>query len=280
MIIEPKAKRKITGKDGEVGTIDSWDGEIIGAWERENMDIVDNDYLDQQIFFKRPFKSSARSYFSLQRTGDSKSTLTWGMEWKLPFFMFMMVKKMKAFIASDYDRGLSMLKTLCETGKLETSVEDMGETEFKETYFISRDHTAPQSAIGELMPDDFKKLNAFLEKSNIKWLAVRSYYPKVDFVTSMFTFRSTIEISKADYDTIEKLPEWVVKWSYPAGKAYSLKHHGSYKFLGNAWTGTYMYIRAKKKKLNTKIPPFETYINNPLETAEKDLLTQVSVPIK
>lgn len=80
MIIEPKAKRKITGKDGEVGTIDSWDGEIIGAGERENMDIVDNDYLDQQIFFKRPFKSSARSYFSLQRTGDSKSTLTWGME--------------------------------------------------------------------------------------------------------------------------------------------------------------------------------------------------------
>lgn len=39
--------------------------------------------------------------------------------------MSMMVKKMKAFIASDYDRGLTMLKTLCETGKLETSVEDM-----------------------------------------------------------------------------------------------------------------------------------------------------------
>lgn len=280
IIIEPTCKRKITGKDGEVWAVDEWDGEVIGAGERVNVDMIDFDYLDQKLYFSRPFKSEARSYFSLQRIGDNSCSVTWGMEGSLPFFMFFMKEKMKGFIKNDYDRGLVMLKELCETGKLETKVENLGEKEFPEAYFIAYDHSTFKDSMPEMMANDFEKMMKFLNEKSIKIVSSRSYYSKVDFITDVFTFRSAVEISKEDYEALKELPDGCVKWHYPVGKSQSAMHHGAYKFLGNTWSAAFMYIQAAKKKVDSNIPPFEVYISDPRSTEENELQTQIFVPVK
>lgn len=280
IIIESSCARSIEWEDGQEWTIDRWDWEIIWSWERENLEIIEEDYLNQELRFKRPFKSTARCYFTLQKCGPDCTEVIWGMKGKLPWFSFFMKSMMQRFISADYDRGLKMLKVLCETGKLETSIEDRGISEVWETYFLSRDHVAHMDEVWPIMHDDFTRLAAFCKNEDINILSVRSYYPKVDFKNSIFTFRSVIEISKEDYEHLETLPKEIVKWYYPAVRVYSLRHKGSYDFLANTWTGVFMYLRTRKMKSNKQVPPFELYINAPLNTEAKDLLTDVSAPIK
>jgi len=66
VIMEPECNTKILGEDGTVGAIDTWNGDVIGAGERENLEIQKESFLRQEIRFTKPFKSKAEVYFSLQ----------------------------------------------------------------------------------------------------------------------------------------------------------------------------------------------------------------------
>lgn len=278
-VIESSAQRTINGKDGEEGTFERWEWKIIWTWERENLEIIEEDYLNQDLRFEKPFKSRSRCYFTLQKHGEDRTEVIWGMRWKLPWFMLPMKSMMKMFVSQDYDRGLRMLKVLCETWELHTYIEDSGIEEVPEVYVLGRDHTASAQDIWALMQEDFRVLEDYAKNHSINILSARAYYPKVDMKKGIFTFQTAIEILKEDYESITELPEGSTKKLYPAIKAYSLKHFWSYDFLPNTWTGVFMYLRALKLKQNKKIPPFEVYINDPTELPEKDLITDVSVPI-
>jgi len=63
-------------------------------------------------------------------------------------------------------------------------------------------------------------------------------------------------------------------------KAMKVTHTGPYRHLGNAWAMAESEIRYAKLKKNKKQPPFERYLNDPGDTAEKDLVTEIFVPLR
>ncbi|MDA9129239.1 SRPBCC family protein [Candidatus Gracilibacteria bacterium] len=280
LIIESDCTRTLAGPDGELGTIDRWEGSIIGTGERENTKIVQGEYIEQDLRFEKPWKSKAHTFLKIQQKSEEEFEVTWTLETKLPFFLFFMKSMFRRMIGEDYERGLKMLKVLSETGKLETSTQDMGIQEQTEVYWVGREHQAHMSEIAELMTGDFNAVFEFLTQQNIAPEEFRSYYPKIDMKNGIFHFLTVITLQQEDWDTLENLPEGIKKGTYQATKNYSLRHHGSYDFLPNTWTGVFMYLRAKKLKLNKAIPPCEVYINDPMNTPAEQLLTDVSVPIR
>ncbi|MEP1096419.1 MAG: GyrI-like domain-containing protein [Cyclobacteriaceae bacterium] len=77
----------------------------------------------------------------------------------------------------------------------------------------------------------------------------------------------------------DNLPEGFVSGSIPASKIYTLSHIGPYGYLGNAWSTLYAMHRAKEFKPKKGIHPFEVYVSDPQEVAEKDLVTDIHFAI-
>jgi len=66
----------------------------------------------------------------------------------------------------------------------------------------------------------------------------------------------------------------------PACKALKVVHKGPYRHLGNAWSTGMSDMRYAKLKVDKQKPPFERYLNDPADTAEADLLTEIYMPVK
>ena len=67
------------------------------------------------LTFLKPWKSQAKVAFYLKEEGAS-TQVRWTIDSGIPFFLFWMKKQMEIFVGMDYDRGLTMLKDLVETG--------------------------------------------------------------------------------------------------------------------------------------------------------------------
>ena len=115
-IIEPDATMIFNDKQSEVGAFQEWDGALIGAGSTELIKIDENK-IDCDIVFKKPFKSKAKFSFILEEVNDQIKVI-WSMDSSLPWYMFFFTKIMSAMIGMDYDRGLRMLKEYIETGKI------------------------------------------------------------------------------------------------------------------------------------------------------------------
>lgn len=104
--MEPDTRLTYSDNQGEPGASYDWDGDLDGAGGMK-MDSVSPGRLDMDLHFIRPFKSHTKVAFELEPEGEG-CRVTWHMWGKLPFFMFFMTRKMKAWIGMDYDRGLTI----------------------------------------------------------------------------------------------------------------------------------------------------------------------------
>jgi len=100
-------------------------------------------------------------------------------------------------------------------------------------------------------------------------------YSKVKMAKQLFSYISAVSDEGASTLT---LADDYVSGRIPSQKMLEIRHRGSYRFLGNAWSMGHMVMRAKKMKNNG--PPFEYYHNGPAEVDESELLTSIYFPIK
>ena len=254
----------------------SWDGKVVGAGEIEETGEDPSKSLDHKLTFLKPFKSEADVHFTLTEK-DGGTEIAWSMDSSLPFFMFWMKNMMVAFIGSDYERGLSMLKDYVETGSVPSKLEFTGQATFPGTNYVGVKAACAPSEIGPSMEKNMKKLGEWLESSGTKTAGPPfSIYSKWNLVKgeAEYTIAFPVEGSAPG------VPGGFVSGSLPAGNVYQIKHTGPYRNLGNAWTTGYAFARAKVFAQNKKALPFEIYVNDPTETDEKDLVTVVHFPMK
>lgn len=107
----------LEGTDGRVGAKYNWKGnEHVGEGSMTILKLEPDSYVEQELSFVKPFKSSATTYMQLA-TVDSGTQITWGMKGESDFvsriFMTVMGGMDKA-IGKDYETGLENLKALCE----------------------------------------------------------------------------------------------------------------------------------------------------------------------
>jgi len=113
---DPNMKKTFTGTDGEVGCISAWEGnKEVGSGEQEIMGIVENEIIESQLRFLKPFKSTSDAYLKVSEV-NAGSKVIWGFTGKnkFPVSIMMLFMNMDKTVGKDFEQGLSKLKRILE----------------------------------------------------------------------------------------------------------------------------------------------------------------------
>ena len=271
LILEPGVKVTVR-PDGKSF---SWEGNLIGSGEM-SLNSLNNQNIDFDLLFLKPFKSKAKAGFELKAEDDS-TIVSWIMDSSLPFFMFWMVKKMESMIAKDYERGLAMLKDFIESGEVNSKLDFSGVEKYPGCTYIGIKTSCKEDELKESMTQDFQRLREYITSGSLQTIETPfSIIHKMDFITNQTIYSIGIPVKNVPTN----LPSGFSSGKIPGTRIYALNHTGAYKHLGNPWSAGYMLARNKKFKLNKEIDPFEIYVSDSTKTQEKDLITKVCFPIK
>lgn len=275
LIAEPTATIEVGGDGKSVGSIYSWNGEMIGAGELEHQVIDPNKALEMEIRFFAPKSSSKVGFRFEKQVMDSKDAtrVTWYMKGKIPS---MLKTLMTTFLSMDYDRGLNMLKALTEDGAVHSKVEVKGKTDRPAMKYMGVEFRSKFKEIGQESSKAYETLKSKLTAEGIplppEFISV---YHEIDYKTMEFR-----AIAGCPIDTIpETLPEGLVSGEMPAHSAYHVDHTGSFSHLGNGWFTGQHHLRHKKLKQNKKVKSYELYPANWEQISIEERSTRIFLPI-
>lgn len=253
-----------------------WEGDLTGAGNMQVTNEVQNEKIDYNLTFLKPWKSHAKIGFILQPQGEG-TKITWTMDSSLPFFLFWMKKMTENFIGMDYNRGLNMLKDLAEQGKVPSSLDFKGNSEYEGCNYIGLKANCTFDNIKESHKGNFEKMMSYIsEKKDLISANPFTIYHKWDINKQLCTYTACLPVKEIP----SELPNDMVTGTYPKTKTHCVHHIGPYRHIGNAWSSLYSRLRAKRFKLNKSIDPIEIYLNSPKDTPENDLQTEIHFPIK
>ncbi len=274
LCMEKNVDLKYQGQPGKPGHGYQWEGKMVGAGGMEMTSTSDENH-EMLLTFLKPFKSRANVIMNVIAVGEDETDVTWHMHGKLPFFMCFMLITMKAMIGSDYDRGLKMLKDYVETGDVQSDIELVGVVETDPFSYVGVNASCSIGDIGESMNS---LMEASMELIETEKLIVSgppgAVYHDVDFVEQKCRY-----ILMNQVDSVEGIKNGEIG-SVSRVKAIKVIHKGSYRHLGNAWSAAMSYLRYQKLKPYKTESPFELYLNDPNDTDDGDLITEIFVPIR
>ena len=114
---DPNMVQSSRGTDGEVGFISKWRGnKKVGEGEQEIISIVENESIDTQLRFFKPWKSESIGHFVVNTVEDEQTLVTWGFSGKnkFPMSLFMLLMNMDKTVGKDFEEGLASLKEILE----------------------------------------------------------------------------------------------------------------------------------------------------------------------
>jgi len=115
---DPEMKKDFNGTDGTVGFCYAWDGnKKAGKGEQEIKSIKDNERIEAEIRFEKPFKAVAHTVFDLEREGENQTRITWSMASRQKYPMNFMNPFMNSLLGKDLEISLENLKKILEEKK-------------------------------------------------------------------------------------------------------------------------------------------------------------------
>jgi len=254
----------------------SWESKLMGIG---NMRIINqNDHqINIDLHFIKPFKSQGDINFKLDELPDGSTQVTWKMDSKLPFFLCFFKKMFQVMIGRDFDRGLTRLQYLSETNKVPVKLEYIDEPQSIKGFKISGiSSSCHMSNIAENMRQSFSILTANIAASEITPLKYACFCDKVKITKEIMNYTAA-----AIYEGDEVNIKGLINRHIPDHKAIKVVLHGSYDFMGDAWSGVYTHARGLKLKVNKKVPPYEIYLKGPHNTENpEDYITEIYMPVK
>ncbi|MBO3697001.1 GyrI-like domain-containing protein [Roseivirga sp. E12] len=253
-----------------------WKGGRVGEGNMTVLNERENESIDYDLVFLKPWKSQAKVSFYMKQVGESIQ-VTWTMDSSLPFFMFWMKKQMEAFVGMDYERGLNMLKEYIEKGEIDSKLDFKGVSDFPHTHYVGVRTSCSMDKMGDHMMADYGKLEEYAKANEgVATGQAFSIYHKWDMVKQTAEYTACLGVNAKQSGLSGNL----VAGEIPATKTYTLRHVGAYDHLGNAWSTLYAMQRGKEFKMAKGIHPFEMYVNSPQEVAPKDLITDIHFAVK
>ena len=114
---DPDMKQEFIGEDGKPGFIAKWEGnKEVGIGEQEIKKITNNQSVETELRFYKPFKSQSDAYISVEKIDKGTTKVIWGFtgDYKFPMSIFMIFMNMDKAVGKDFDEGLSSLKKIME----------------------------------------------------------------------------------------------------------------------------------------------------------------------
>ncbi|MBO0322454.1 SRPBCC family protein [Muricauda sp. CAU 1633] len=114
---DPNMEQKFTGTDGEVGSMNYWNGnKEVGEGEQEITKIVDGERIESELRFLKPWKSTSDAYITTEEVDANTTKVTWGFSGKnkFPMTIMMLFMNMDKAVGKDFEEGLASLKNILE----------------------------------------------------------------------------------------------------------------------------------------------------------------------
>lgn len=272
---EPTATVEVTPSSNEVGSVYSWNGDVVGEGEMEHKLLQPGKRIEADLRFQRPWKSQADVSFDFQAVGG-QTKLTWTMDSGLPWFMFWMKNMMVNMIGMDYARGLKMLKEHIETGQILSETTVNGVKSVGPIKMVGVRKKASLSDIGSSMNEAISEAEKKLGQTAVPHEGQKiAVYHHFDMANRVFDYTAGVMVLDPNGEV-----DGLSSWFLPETNALSVKHTGSYENLGNAWSAAHSHLRHLKLKQLAKAGTFEIYRNEPADTAPADLITDIFLPVK
>lgn len=115
---DPNMTQEFEGTDGEVGFISRWEGnKDVGTGEQEIVRIIENESIESQLRFFKPWKSQSDAYITVDAIDETTTKVTWGFSGvnKPPSNIFFLFFNMDKTVGADFEDGLNQLKSNLES---------------------------------------------------------------------------------------------------------------------------------------------------------------------
>ena len=114
---DPNMKKEFTGVDGTPGFTSHWEGnKDVGVGEQEIKRIVENERIESELRFIKPWKSVSDCYIKTEKVDANSTRVTWGFSGnnKFPMTIMALFMSMDKMVGKDFEEGLKNLKSHLE----------------------------------------------------------------------------------------------------------------------------------------------------------------------
>lgn len=118
VMMDPAMAKKFSGTDGSPGFVYAWEGNSqTGKGEQEIKSIDQNERIDIELRFERPFKGIASVNMITQPAPENSTQVIWTMSGRNPYPLNLMHMLIKGTFVKDMDASLVNLKRILEYNK-------------------------------------------------------------------------------------------------------------------------------------------------------------------
>ena len=275
---DPDVRMLYSGNRTGVGATMTWDGVIAGSGTQT---IVESKpYETVSIVLSPGEPGEARSRFDLN-TSAGTTIVTWSFEtdYGMNIVGRFFASMLGSLVARNYQIGLENLRNLAES--LPTA--DFSDLEIEhivveatEIAYLSAKSRPGPAAMSEAMGEAYFQILNFIDAQKLEVngspLSIRRTFSGAELVfDAAIPVRGVTESTARDGTTVK------IGFTYD-GAVIRVKHIGSYRAL----TGTHRKISAylAAHGIERNGAAWESYVSDPGDVPEKDLLTYVYYPIK
>jgi effector-binding domain-containing protein len=261
---DPAMQVTVEGTDGQLGTILKWvgDRDDTGEGEMTNTGIKDDEEITYHLHFIKPWESESDGYIRLADV-DGGTKVSWGFYGKTPFpwNVFMVFSSMDKMVGGDFERGLGLMKELCEE-----EAKAVLSYEVKQVNFSAKRYAAVQKEVQfhemqDFFENSFKTIENARRKKNLRAVgAPAGLYYTWDEQNFKSTMAAAIPVNR------NLSSEEVKTIRLPKAKAYSIDYQGPYS--GSVYAHRALDHYLQKNGLKWKPPVIEEYVSGP--TTESD----------
>lgn len=119
VLMDPNIKMTYRGTDETPGFVAAWEGNNqVGQGETEIKSIREEEQIDMEIRFVKPFASTSPAYLRTEALGESQTKVKWGMSGRMvyPMNAMQIFMSMDKAIGTEYEKSLVNLKGVLERG--------------------------------------------------------------------------------------------------------------------------------------------------------------------
>ena len=118
VMLDPGMKKEFTGTDATEGFTYHWDSQhkSVGKGSQRIKQIVNNERIDYEVIFIKPFEGVLQSSLSTVPAGEGVTKVTWkaASRMKYPMNLMLLFMNMENMIGKDFDESLQNLKRVLE----------------------------------------------------------------------------------------------------------------------------------------------------------------------
>jgi effector-binding domain-containing protein len=275
---DPNVRLLYSGKQRGVGAAMTWDGTIVGSGTQTI--VASTPYNHIGILMNAGEPGEARSRFDIAR-GAGTTIVTWGFDrdYGLNLVGRYFAPMFGGVVARDFAGGLANLKELAES----LPVADFSDIEIEhvvveasEIAYVSTKALPEPGAISEAMGTAYFRILSFIDAAGLEVagppLSILRGYSGAELV-----FDAAIPVRGVTDSTPRS--DATIKLGHTfQGAVIRVKHVGSYRTLAETHRKISAYLAAYG--IERDGAAWESYISDPGNVPEKDLLTYVYYPIK